>query len=171
MFAIIFEAHKKRGVSYYEIAHDISAVSFLKKENSDLRSALSVMLKNIEDEKKSYRDTIFAMLEFSIIPDIDKLASRCTDPSLLAYIQNIRSKIDAWKTSFYAPLRENVFDLSRSEVEVARLVAAGKSTKAISETLAISAETVSCHRKNIRKKCGIHNRKTKLSHYIASLMR
>jgi len=47
--------------------------------------------------------------------------------------------------------------LSRREIEVLKLVAAGMTTQQISKHMGIATGTVSVHRRNIRKKLGIRN--------------
>ena len=49
------------------------------------------------------------------------------------------------------------FNFSDREREIIKLVAAGKSSEAISKELNISINTVNTHRRNILKKAGMHN--------------
>ena len=58
-----------------------------------------------------------------------------------------------------APLYLN---LAPEEMEVANLVRHGKTTKQIAEFLTVSTQAIDYHRKNIRNKLGIKNRKTSL---------
>jgi DNA-binding NarL/FixJ family response regulator len=59
-----------------------------------------------------------------------------------------------------------MFQLTLREVELARLVAKGHSNKEISESLAISQQTVKNHIRSIYKKLGIANR-TQLTLYVS----
>jgi two-component system, NarL family, response regulator DevR len=57
-----------------------------------------------------------------------------------------------------APARENQPPLSRRELEVLRLVAAGRSSADIASTLWITRQTVKFHLANIYRKLGVSNR-------------
>ena len=93
------------------------------------------------------------------------------DSRILASIKSINANIDYFKTTCFSGLQANAFELTPTEVEVSRLVASGKCTKEIARQLNISSETVAFHRKNIRRKLGICNRKINLCSHIASLKR
>jgi non-specific serine/threonine protein kinase len=57
-------------------------------------------------------------------------------------------------------------DLTRREIEVLRLLAAGNSDREIAGTLFISVETATSHVKNIRRKLGVHSRSAATAHAI-----
>jgi len=57
------------------------------------------------------------------------------------------------------------------ELRVADLVGQGKSTKEIAKLLHLSTETISWHRKNIRKKLGLNNKRSSLMTSLFSFSR
>jgi DNA-binding CsgD family transcriptional regulator len=69
------------------------------------------------------------------------------------------------------PLLKNIrqFNFTPKEIKVAMLVKEGKSTKEIAEMLKISTESIDVHRKNMRKKLGLSNRKANLQSHLVSL--
>ncbi|MBU0767594.1 MAG: helix-turn-helix transcriptional regulator, partial [Proteobacteria bacterium] len=56
-----------------------------------------------------------------------------------------------------------------TEVQVANFIKHGKTTKEIAEMLNLSVETIKFHRKNIRDKIGIKNKKANLRTYLLSV--
>jgi DNA-binding CsgD family transcriptional regulator len=54
-------------------------------------------------------------------------------------------------------------------MRIAQMIRAGRSTRAIAESLNLSARTVESHRLNIREKLGIKNRKANLRSVLSSL--
>jgi PAS domain S-box-containing protein len=160
-----------KAMPYYEFAQDISEFKITKKEIEDLKAALRVLLHKMEEEKKEYRDNLLAMLNQSIMPHLKQIQHDSTDPRILASIKSINANIDYFKTNCFSTLQANAYELTPTEVEVSRLVAGGTCTKDIARRLNISAETVAFHRKNIRRKLGICNRKINLCSHIASLKR
>jgi len=59
--------------------------------------------------------------------------------------------------------------LTLSEIQVADLIKKDFSNKEIAEQLNMALETVSSHRKHIRKKLDITNKKTNLCSFLKSL--
>jgi DNA-binding CsgD family transcriptional regulator len=63
-----------------------------------------------------------------------------------------------------------IYLLSQKEIKIATMIKNGMSSKEISSLMNISLETVKSHRKHIRKKLNISNKKYKLSSYLVSVL-
>lgn len=66
------------------------------------------------------------------------------------------------------PVLEEVVQLTGSEIEIVRLIAAGKTTKEIAKDKCISFHTVNTHRRNIFRKLGVSNVSELIIHAIKS---
>ncbi len=69
-----------------------------------------------------------------------------------------------------AHLSEKLSSLTASELRVAALIIQGMSTKQVAEQLKLSIFTIEWHRRNIRKKLGLHKRKEDLMKNLISLI-
>jgi c-di-GMP phosphodiesterase len=59
--------------------------------------------------------------------------------------------------------------LTPTEMEIAQLIMAGKSTKVIAQALSREASTIEFHRNNIRRKLGLGSRAANLRSFLLSL--
>lgn len=72
-------------------------------------------------------------------------------------------------SQFSQKLTSRYLDLTPAEIQVATLIMYGKSTKNIAEFLSLSRGTIESHRKSIRKKIGLKNKKTNLRTHLLSI--
>ena len=70
---------------------------------------------------------------------------------------------------FSRNLSDGHIGLTPTEIDVANLIRHGKTTKQIVALLNLSSRTIETHRKNIRKKLGLDNKKVNLSSYLKSM--
>jgi DNA-binding CsgD family transcriptional regulator len=77
---------------------------------------------------------------------------------------NLQELTSSFKPSFFAKFQK----FTPVELQVANLVRLGKSTKEIAVLMSLAPGTVSIHRKNIRKKLGLTNKKVNLQTILSS---
>lgn len=116
--------------------------------------ALDVLLDKRDLDKKNVADAIKDNLTKTVLPYIDRLkhCNRLQDAEALAPIieANIKKSVYPFTSSFSAVYRK----LTPTEVQVADLIKAGKTSKEIAGVLNISARSVNFHRANIRGRTG-----------------
>lgn len=91
------------------------------------------------------------------------------DEKRLSYIDILESNLTDIAAPFKTHLSATFRKLTPTEIEIANLVAQGRTTKDIAGMLSIETGTVDFHRNNIRKKIGINKSKTNLRSYLSSL--
>ena len=82
------------------------------------------------------------------------------------YIEILEKELDNLTSSFSKRLIENNSDLTPREIEICNMIKDGLSTKEIAGILHLSVQTIITHRRNIREKLHIRNKKENLSTYL-----
>ena len=94
---------------------------------------------------------------------------RVTDDKGRAYIDILETNINELTSPLGSRLSAKFSRLTPTELEIAKLVMQGKTTKMIAEILNTATSTVDFHRNNIRKKVGISSARVNLRAYLSSL--
>ena len=144
----------------------------LKKQKQRLEEkniALKVLLDQREEDKKELEQNVLANVKEMVLPYLDRLKAAPLRPEDQKLVALIDSQLMAIVSPFMNRLSHAGIFLTPQELQVAILVKEGKPSKEIADILYISDATVHFHRKNIRKKLGISDRKKNLRSYLMSL--
>jgi DNA-binding CsgD family transcriptional regulator len=107
-------------------------------------------------------------LEKTIKPILNRLETRLDefgDEDLTLLRDNLENII----APFTNDLKIQYSNLTSREIEICNLIRNSKSTKEIANILNLSTETVSSHRKSIRKKLNISKYNVKLNTFLKAL--
>ncbi len=136
----------------------------------EMNTALSVLLKKIENDKKEIENNIRANLEESLFPHLESLKSSKPSEAQKACISAMEQAVKSVATPFMQNLRMKLPNLSSREMLVAGLIKDGRTTKDIAAILNTSVKAVEFHRYNIRKKLRLTRSKSSLSAYLSHLL-
>lgn len=136
---------------------------------AELNTALKVLLKHRDDEKKQFKNNIQATIKQLIFPYLEKLEYENLSEKNKTYLKIIRSNLEEIISPFTNTLHTNRLPLTPTEIQIADLIKQGKTNKEIASVMIVSSDTVSFHRKNIRKKLGLTRTKMNLRSYLLSL--
>ena len=104
-----------------------------------------------------------------IIPYLEQLNNSKLDLKQKSFLDILKSNLEDILAPFVREVTNKYLKFTPTEIKVANLVRQGRTTKETAEVLNLSAETIEFHRKNIRKKLGIKNKKENLrTHLLAS---
>ncbi len=132
-------------------------------------TALKVLLKQRNQDRDEFENNIMSNVKNLIIPYLEKLKIHRTMPDELDYLAIIESNLNAIISPFSARLSFQYMNFTPREIMLANLIKDGKQDKDIMEILNISLDTVKAHRKNIRRKLSINNKKINLRSKLMSL--
>ena len=138
------------------------------RELEDVNTALNVLLKKRDRDKKEIEEKIASNYELLVLPFLEKLESAITDPSHLNLIKTLHLILKEILSPFSKKITDPGIKLTPTEVQVANLVKLGKTNKEIAQEMTISFGTVSFHRENIRLKLGLRNKKTNLRSFLTT---
>ena len=131
--------------------------------------ALKVLLKQRENDKGELEENILSNIKTIIMPYIEKLKKNKSMSEELAYLNILESNLNDITSSFSHKLSSIYLNLTPTEILVANLIKYGNNTKEIAELMSLSKTTIEFHRRNIRKKLGIKNKKTNLRTNLIAL--
>jgi len=146
-------------------------VSLRKRETEleEANAALKVLLRRLEDSRAELEERMLTNIGQLIFPYLNRLKRRVTDEKGRAYLDILESNINELTSPLGSQLSAKFSRLTPTELEIAKLVMQGKTTKMIAEILNTATSTVDFHRNNIRKKVGIGSARVNLRTYLTSL--
>jgi PAS domain S-box-containing protein len=135
----------------------------------EVNTALRVLLKRREEDKTELEEKVLFNVRELVTPYLEKLKKSGLDERQEACVSILESNLDNIISAFSRRLSSLYLNLTPAEMEVANLVRHGKTTKEIAEFLNVSSQTIDSHRKNIRRKIGIRNKKANLRCHLLSI--
>lgn len=134
----------------------------------EANTALNVLLKHIEKDKEEIRENMFVNIKKLLVPYLERLGMSSLSPEQRACLDILRSNMENITSPFLANMTVRLYNLTPREVEIARLIREGKTTKEIAGMLHLSARSVDFHRLNIRRKLKLSERKSNLRSTLLS---
>lgn len=135
----------------------------------EANTALKVLLRQREEDKHELEEKVVANVKQLVTPYLEKIAGTRLDARQRAFLEIIETHLNDIISPFLQKMSSLNLLLTPMELQVASMVKAGRSTKEVADILSISTNAVDFHRKNIRKKLGLSNKKTNLRSYLMSL--
>ena len=139
------------------------------KSLEEANTALKVLLQHREEDRKAMEEKVITNVRKLALPYIEKLKTLKLNESQLTYVKIIEDHLKDIVSPFLRNLTIEHLDFTPREIQITSLVKEGRTTKEITDFLNISATAVDFHRKNIRMKLGIKNKKTNLRSFLLSI--
>jgi len=137
-------------------------------ELEEMNSALKVLLKQREQDRKEIEEKVHANVKQLVLPYIEKLKKRKFGEDV-AYLNIIEANLHGMISSLATTTSGKLHRLTPQELLVANLINDGRQDKDISEVLNVSIHTIKAHRRNIRKKLGLTKGKANLRTFLSNL--
>ena len=134
----------------------------------EVNTALKVLLKQREDDKKELGENVLSNVKELIAPYLDRLKKSRLNTNQKTLVNILDSNLNNIISPFISKLSFKYFNLTPMEIRVANLVKEGKTNKEIAEILCLSKNTILFHRYNIRCKLSLKNKKINLRTHLLS---
>ncbi len=131
--------------------------------------ALKVLLDHRDRDLEEMEQRIAANIKELVFPYVEKLKDGRLQGRQEALVNIIDENLQDIVSPFLKKLTSLHLLLTPQEVDVATLVRQGKSSQEIADVVGVSVNTISFHRKNLRKKLGLNDQSRNLRTYLLSL--
>jgi PAS domain S-box-containing protein len=140
-----------------------------KRNLEEANIALQILLEERQRDRKELTDNVMTNVKELIEPYIEKIKKTKLDAQQKTLLSITESNLNEIISPFIRKMYQRYLNLTPTEIEVANLIRHGRNSKEIAELMSLSPRTIYNHRKNIRKKFGLENKKTNLRSHILSL--
>ena len=131
--------------------------------------ALKVLLNQRDQDRQALERKVLSNVKGLVLPYLEKLKHARLRPRDRTLVQIV----DTHLQDIISPLLQNIANadiiLTPPEMQIAALIKDGQSSKEIAQVLNISEATVNFHRKNLRIKFGLQNRRVNLRSYLLTM--
>ena len=135
----------------------------------EANTALKVLLKRREEDKVELEKQVLANIDELVKPYIEKIKRSEPNERQKAYLTILESNLNDIVSKFSLSFSSAYLNLTPTQIQIANLIKLGKTTKEMADLLNVSSKTIEVHRKSIRGKLGIKNKKINLRTYICSI--
>ena len=161
------------------ITEQVQGVQALREKKKELKiktksleetnTALRVLLKKRDEDRTELEEKVLSNVKELVLPYLEKLKRTGLDQRQKTFASILESNIDDIISPFLRRMSSRYLGLTPAQIQVANLVRQGKRTKEIAELLDLSPKTIEDHRKNLRKKLGLKNKKANLRTHLLSI--
>lgn len=130
--------------------------------------ALNVLLAKRDQDKTDLEQQILLNVSKLVDPYLLKLSESRPSRTQQILIDILKFNITELTSSFTHKVTHQFMKFTPTEVQIANLIKMGRRTKEIAEIMNLSPGTINIHRKNIRKKLDITNKKVNLQSFLSS---
>jgi PAS domain S-box-containing protein len=152
-------------------AHVAERTRELEVQKGNLEEAnigLQVLLEKRQEDKKEIEDSTLTNVKELIMPYFEKIKKTKLDDQQKTFLSIMESNLNEIISPFSRKMSLKYLNLTPTEIQVANLIRHGSNSKEIADILGLSPRTIYNHRKNIRNKFGLKNKKTNLRSHLLS---
>lgn len=140
-------------------------------ELEETNTALKVLIKKGEKEREEFTQEIMNEITERIEPYLRKLKTTPLTSTQKKHVRKMEQNINDIVSPLNRSLAGSLRNLTPTEIKIAKHIIRGLRTKDIAEAMQLSPSTIDVHRRNIRKKYGINNRKMNLQTALSSIIK
>lgn len=138
---------------------------YLEKVNQALKASLD----HREVERRAVEESMLSNMKQFVFPYFRDIAKCRIDQDARVYLGIIETNLGELVSPISRSRFARYIDLTPTEIKIADLIRDGKNTKETAVMLGLSPSSVQWHRKNIREKFSLTNKKTNLQTFLKTL--
>jgi len=135
----------------------------------EVNTALKSLLKKRDTDRMELEEKVLFNVKEMISPYINKLRESELNEKQGIYLTILESNVKDIISPFSPKLTSRHFKFTKSELQIAKLVRMGITSKEIAELMGLSRRTIESHRDRIRKKIGLDSRRRNLRTFLMSI--
>ena len=136
----------------------------------ELNTALKVLLKQREEDKRDLEEKVLANVKELLIPYLEELKKGRMDARSEMQVSILEANLNNIISPFTHRLSSKYAGFTPREIQVANLIRQGKSTKDIARYVGVSESAINLYRHSIRNKLGLVSRKINLRSHLMTLL-
>lgn len=141
-----------------------------RKSLEELNAAMRVVLKKREMDKAKIKEHVLANVKKLIEPYFEKIKKTGLNDQQKGILRILESNLKEIISPFTQEVSLKYFKLTSTEIQVAKQIRHGYTTKEIADFMNVSPRTIETHRKNIRRKVGLEGKKANLRSHLMSVV-
>jgi DNA-binding CsgD family transcriptional regulator len=145
-----------------------AALRLREQELEETNVALRVLLSRVESTRREHEESVLRQLESLVLPHVRKL-KQTRGAGVEAHVEVLEASLLSITSAFSKRLVTAFGALTPTEIEIAQLIIAGRTSKEIAKLMLREPSTIDFHRNNIRKKLRVDRRDMSLRSYLVSL--
>ena len=154
--------------AYQQLEERTDDLELNRRELEEVNTALRVLLRKRDEDRLEFEENILFNVKELIGPYLEKLKKGDLSAIQKSYLNILESNLNDIISPLVRKLSNRYLKFTASEIQVANLIIDGKRTKEIAQLLNVSDKTVEVHRKHIRKKLRLRNRRANLRSHLLS---
>ena len=132
----------------------------------ELRRTTDILVETSKQTAKDLERRIMSNYQLTVAPILEKLKASDVSMPEKYLLQALDINIRNISSSFGTAVARTQSSLTPRQMEICKMIRSGKSSREIAKDLGLSTQTVIVHRKNIRKKLGLKEKKQNLSAFV-----
>lgn len=140
----------------------------LKKKDQlqEMNVTLRTVMKSVDKERLDFQKSVGDTIQKALLPALAPVRKESSKSVRNAYLDIVEDQLVKLARGGGREDRALLLKMTPSEMKICRFIQAGASTKEIADTLNLSMETVQTHRRNIRRKLNLQNRRVNLATFL-----
>jgi len=162
------ELQKAHDELEYRVKERTKELEIQRSNLEEANIALQVLLEKRQEDKKELENNVLTNVKEMTAPYFEKLKKMKLNYQQKTILSIIEFNLNEIVSPFTRKISLKYLNLTPSEIHIANLIRQGINSKEIANLMNLSTQTIYNHRKNIRKKLGLEDKKTNLRSHLLS---